>query len=1337
MDSLEDIWLRDQALALSATLLADLPNAVDRWRIDEVSRATQVIADLLSKTSLTVLSDSTISLLASVPTGYANAEELQDFDAATPLTPFLAQVRQEVEARKSLLNQQAKSAERRDWPEILISHAVHVLSQDHLSVEDFLKWVQRVVMRQKSVIGYILDKLEADGQGNQASEDTNALLAAARGNSRQTRDRVEAIDRLHRRISELAGSGYSLEWWTRTCLAFRNSLYCWPLMVSVSEMSELNGISLPVGLFLSPDDNSKVYFKKIVSRGSREPPTHFVAATRDLPAHLTGSKLYWNREWGDSFVRGLRIAKALWKSQNGRFNFVNSAAAEHKMKESLIVDLGPACAIVDFVFGPLQAARFELAGRSAEAYWTQAVLGLLLPGSQLPTGVVTGKVVDADGAFELRHVEGIRKKLEYADRAGFSRIVLPPGEEDEVEAFQNRLKSMGNAQRIEMNVCQNARSAADAMQPSGWRRSYFLRLPEVQQSFSTNLRRLFMRQQLERGEAIKPAELRTYRRNPWEAAETKHLENLDRFLCSRTKAIKFWDCSKHRTDIESDIGKWLAWKDEQVREGQATGARGPGLGVLCIRTAARDNEMRVWAAIADALCASPDWWEKFQWSSRDQAAELLAQLLGNQRADPTISASPAPDILVIFDGGDFTRTRRSAVFPDDFRGRWRELLNPTKGTRNTARKADDPLSEALLRMGGGRLGPTRIIVIQGSQSTSPWPFPEDLSDDDRAALRRLSIFRYGFSRQAAYSIINFRRPTADNREWPEIMEQLGRLVQKGLLKRTRGQYHIPAAYRQALNGAHVDDPAMHYQAAKVLVPILEPTGHFLSSNRDREFEPEPVLEATWHLSKARDLLSKRDISLRPRCSDAASRLNFLRPFPDWDTVFELRAHPQTQNAAVELGRELLSREQESAKRLPHSSRIAAHLATIARLSGSNLDEMRLQSLQTEVEYYITMAHKSITTTFTSARWGQYRKLYSDYLYCLKALGIRGKFVKRAENYLQAAMAEISSDAFLTRVDRSTDYIHKFPISQDFWRVFWLDQNLAPRSRLAYAFCATRANLGAWVDGKQTRMPWDLPWLEYFALTEPLKYGRDEVVTQLRTWHRVYGSDENLAAGFGREIRDYRPYTRPVGGESWGERISRAIDNLWMLIEHRNPRLRLPESDQAIAVTFTRVVVLQETMPSFDFLNHRGPDWLRSWARLSLDDEYSEPWRLLGRGVIGSIAGWIYLLSAAFSRGDRMEDIVGAWLSARARLSMRGVRGDDPERLLSKIDLDKVSEFHACLAAANANGHRLLGAQRNGQPLISGIPRADLREILQELKLIGRKAGTRPTGTTTGLVAQSA
>src|SRR5439155_10442397 len=68
--------------------------------------------------------------------------------------------------------------------------------------------------------------------------------------------------------------------------------------------------------------------------------------------------------------------------------------------------------------------------------------------------------------------------------------------EKEVNAFLEDLTANGVQKKIEINFCPTARAAADAMQPSGWRRSAFIRLPWAQREFSKHLRRLFIEEQV-------------------------------------------------------------------------------------------------------------------------------------------------------------------------------------------------------------------------------------------------------------------------------------------------------------------------------------------------------------------------------------------------------------------------------------------------------------------------------------------------------------------------------------------------------------------------------------------------------------------------------------------------------------------------------------------------------------------------------------------------------------------------------------------------------------------------------------------------------------------------
>jgi hypothetical protein len=66
--------------------------------------------------------------------------------------------------------------------------------------------------------------------------------------------------------------------------------------------------------------------------------------------------------------------------------FADDVTADAMLSASLVAHLRAASAIVDEIFSDQGAAPYRLTGRSAEAeaYWVQAILGMLLPGRELP-----------------------------------------------------------------------------------------------------------------------------------------------------------------------------------------------------------------------------------------------------------------------------------------------------------------------------------------------------------------------------------------------------------------------------------------------------------------------------------------------------------------------------------------------------------------------------------------------------------------------------------------------------------------------------------------------------------------------------------------------------------------------------------------------------------------------------------------------------------------------------------------------------------------------------------------------------------------------------------------
>lgn len=1363
MKTLHQQWLVDKAIAISASVLigADLDEGGTDLT-ERLERATQVIALNVTGETMGYFSDSTIALLEKIPDDYLEPD-LSLLPGAVPLSPVLSGVPSEIALRTT-------KAQR--LPEILIAHAVYLLKHSHLSTRDFLKWLKRHKEPETRDIGAIVKRLDTD-ESSWATVDR--LLDLSRDPSQRTRDRIDAVDRLYDALMPFASPGDRMLWWLRICLALRGALYCWPLMVAGAPEHGLHGISLPVGLFLSQDGESKVYFR-IVNPGNVADHRRYVPRMGDVWAHMEDSNLQWNGEWAKAFQVGLQVAKTLWRTQNGRLRYVDEVTADAMLNASLVVDLGAACAIVDTIFGASGGAPYRLSGRSAEAYWVQAVLGMLLPGREVPLGVVTGRVEMADGGYEIRHVDGISKKLEYANNVGFSRVVLPTGElqesaddvndaygqdahdtgavpypdhaespmlttsaglespnvgtghdgdrtageriaEAEVQTFLNSLAASNARKRIEINFCRNVRNVADAMQMSGWRRTAFVRLSATQRAFSIELRRLFLMEQLQAGRPLAGEDRRFYGRNPWTTRDSRIVQQIDHYLLSSTRAIKFVDRMRFEDTFpggaEGVIGRWLAWKDHQVRSETNAGIRGPGLGIFCLRSTETDNEIRLWSTIADTLSASPEWWDAFQWSSVDQAAQLLARLLGNRRANPSISLTPAPDLLVLFDEGNLTQRRTNPVFPDDFRGQWLDLLNASKYDRSAVHY----LNEALRQEGDGSLGPTRIVVVHGLPHQMRNEPVDALEVDDRKALERLAVFRFDFSIQAAYAALNYDRPSRERLPWLEVDERLKALVAKRAVFATRGRFYISPRLLPVLrDGQPYHDPNAHMGAAKALTPILEPRSLFIASNRDRTLEPANVLEATWHLHRARLLVPPRDRGLRVQCDVALSTLTFLRPFPDWDTVKQLHASA-TSSDAVELGRELLSKERSITGRPPHSSRVAALLNAIGdlgrSLNGPSAELMRVQ-LADEATALLMEAVRTLEALSVSDTRRQKRKLFSEYVYCMKMLGTSDddSQVFGALSYLAGTVAEIVDPDFYDVRD-----LDDYPVSRDWFRVRWSDPQLPLKERSTQAYAAARLHIGRWREGVQVREPWDQPWIEYFALTTTEDFYASQLHSPLVTWDAVYGHDQESAEQFGQRVRDFVSYLASKDGQElswWGSKIRSAADNLWKFITHSDATKQLRPREADIALRLIGVVVMREVLPAFDFIERRGAEWYGRWPE-RFGSSYSREWNSLTALIVGSEAGWVSMLSSLGPFNEQAIELVRSWLHAYRRIGATPLDRRDPERLIERAGKRTlVDTYRRKRAAALWNGYQLL-AQRNERGwVILGDLRTAFEDVLRDI-----------------------
>jgi len=1085
MHSLYDEWLTDQAVAFAAAWLCyDNTGKYGEELFVAAGRCIAESVDIIGNVSLP-----TLSLLAAIEE-YDDQFDGEGFDISETLC----------RAREVLSMLTEKNA-----PSVaLAANAAVIIQREQLSFGSFLKWAKRVSPRIKlndpRTIGWnraIWLRMH-DRFQEESISDIDAALSNIRDPSERMGVRLSALDRMFRLVNEGADidpqRGIAQSWF-RFAKDMVSRQFCWPLMVAQSTRGYISGISLPICAFLTYDGKSKVWFKD----GTRRFKSFYDKAQNSKSFGFEDGRLRWDADWHDAFQTGLRTAKDLWVAQNGRL--ADSNEKEKRRTCSLVVDLSHANAIVSRLYDQADSSEcYSLAGRSAEAYFTQVVLGLMLPEESKPDGAATGAIQYEEGFHRLSPVNGIREKLRYANSTGmFSRIILPEDERIKAEAGEE-VKELGQARLVEINYSPSARSAADAMQLSGWRRTHFFRAPAVQRSFYHLLYELAQYENMQQS-SNQPIEypddylpeddrneiaVEAIHHNPLSENDIRKLQQLSAYLTSDVSAIKY--CKRSDVNLNEELlGKWLAWVDHQVRSGRC-GEPGPGLGVLCVRTSDRDNEIRFWSAVFDILNVNPRLWERFHWADVRTAADILASVLNNSKGDQSISYSPAPDLLIVIDDAGYTQNPTNRVFPEDFRGQLYDLLNP--------RKSRQPhyLPDALVPLHISRealLGKTRVVVIYDQTGCEEELDAESISVDD--GLKRLAIFRESFSVQSAVAMLHYDDELMGNKQhvyecWGSVREKLNQWVINQQLFRHRGQYHMNRKLKRGLQSLpEHQDPGLHFAAARSLAPIIEPDRLFLAANRDSVMEPEQLAEAMWHLQEASKYCEQKNTTLRQTIRDAIATLTFLRPDPDWDTVKQLISTNRADEGYF-LSKELIESESQQG-RTPHSSRYALAIHTIgryARMLSAKPDKKR--DVLSEATKLYQMAQNQVAASSVSVLQQQI-KLDSEYAYCLRnnLSIVDGMELEDLEAILESKLDALLKQRGLIGVET--------PVSRGWLTLKWNDRTCsnAERARFARYACELCEN------------SWDLPWLVQLALMGD-DFETPQVAKVLNNWKLAYGTD---------------------------------------------------------------------------------------------------------------------------------------------------------------------------------------------------------------------------------------
>lgn len=1080
-----DIWVQEQQIRLAATAVGALQdgNAASVRALRD--SLTEFIVSTVSTRS-TPLTSPTRRQLGLISSDYWEYAGFEDFGS----------------------NLREESA-RRDWgchaDTMLASHALTLLGQRHVSIEDFLTWAIRVSPPSRSGRGGWMSKYWKNLRSVFDVEDgecANKWLQLAREGG-QIDERIEAINNLS--VLETASPGGRIASpWQSLCLELLGQQFSWPLL-GARVVGLPFGTSLPAALALEPprDHGGGNDVRFFCRMGERE-ATYLKgqAADNKKPRidRFSDGTLAWTGEFLRSFPTSLAAAKQLWKSQNGR---VPEAERQAVLRLGLTVDWSFANRIATIP----ALEEFLVEGRSAEVYFSQVILAQLLSASK-PVGVATGTIDLHETTLPLGWVEDISYKTRYAQHTGiFPRLILPKRASTELEqGIREALVEDQESARMEVNYCPTARSAADAMQRSGWRRTAFVRAPEDRFAFYEALGRLHLNAIRAGDTADSDVDIEVESQiGELEPMEDWRLEKLKQqtrdWIMYGAKGLRWFKLNPQ--DCRPKIlGRWLAWLDHSTRVDRAA-LTGPGLGILCLRLAIEDNEMRVWSRLFHMLDVHPALWRRFQWATPQQAREILARVLNNFGCNPEISVTPPPDLLVIVDDGGATRQRTNRIFPEDFRGQMRDVFAPHLGSLLGVR------DEARARV----LGKTRIVVLQPDETVPPNDCLEapskavgyDLDPLEKELVGTLNVFRAGFSVQAATTVMRTRDAALSV---TDAHKKLNELVQRRVLGRHRGEYFLRWDYRTNTGNVY-HSPEAHFVAAKALAPILDADDSFVADNRDKLFDEWGIHDALWHLRHAYMESFPRQARIRSLISDATLTLLTLMPTPDWDLIRPLAGTgAEGIVEALDLSADLLETESDirGAENV-HSSRFALAINVIAKRLSQERDEQTSRSLLERACTWFSSGSAALNDGATAA---QAVKLLSEFAYCLRSAGAldanKSKLLADVEQRLNDAL-----DQYWKHKLDSSDV----PMSREYMRLRVLDGSRAVRDR------SKDARIACELWGSRTLESlnqWFEPWTWLLALMRPSDFAPSEVAAVLDLMNQSESDSVESARTVSRRLR---------------------------------------------------------------------------------------------------------------------------------------------------------------------------------------------------------------------------
>jgi len=647
-------------------------------------------------------------------------------------------------------------------------------------------------------------------------------------------------------------------------------LFCWPLFVFPSRDGEL-GIALPLAVDVNLAQAESESRHQVVSRGDSAFNINFRG--RD------------GQTWYEHLHHARYAGRLLWLRAHGN---AGTAFRQQVMDHQAVYDFRWASLIASGAIGAQEDRRLPLVGGSAAPYLSQVVLARLLGKnwflSSAVSGIIGERVVDdetkeEDRDFWLKTPGGIGAKVRhFFDTRIFERIVLPDDKAvtrivSEVRA-RTRISPVDQegatfADDAEVLFASKLSNVADIVQVEGWRKTAFVRCPEV----AWHLYGI---------DAPGPL-----------PANDPAVADVLESLASNANCLLSLD---NVSPIV--VASALIRVNQRIHLDNQPNSP-PGLSWCVVRAIREEQDSKFWRMLWRLIGAPLTEYELFRASPNEAvAARRLANALNQFGPTDTRPSHRAPDVIVLVGTEMFAEGMKSNKAPLARPLAIQPLLSRFSKA-NSLRVSQDREKPAISCC----IGPVRIVLLTESSLAGDEVQLHGLSEQERGALEVLATFRFGFSQYMAAPLLSERGVSVSNvREW------LFRLVECGALRLAMGQFHIPMSVKMRLESSHptdMGDQARRHAAAGIGLAPYSVTAPLPALAFDAAFLPENVVEAEVHLVTAYDLYGKlQNHHEQNAMRTGLQRLCRFATLPHWGTVDRLNRSKLGRDA-YELACELM------------------------------------------------------------------------------------------------------------------------------------------------------------------------------------------------------------------------------------------------------------------------------------------------------------------------------------------------------------------------------------------------------------------------------------------------